>query len=355
MKWSIFTLISIVFTLFLAVYLLNYHPAEIEEMKVITRTNNAHRTLKIGMPVKVMNWNVQYMAGKGYVFFYDLLDESGPDKRPSRESISRTIDGVARIISAENPDIILLQEVDDGSKRSDYEDQLARLLALISPEYISHSSAFYHKSRFVPHPKIMGAVGMKLSTISKFPIKSARRHQLPLKPDNWLKRQFDLKRAVLETRFAVKDSADLIVLNTHLSAFSQGTDTLKKQIESISSLIKSYEAGHHQWIIGGDFNLLANKEAYHALGSYERQYYNPSGELELLTKRYPSVPPTNPAESSDPKWFTHYPNNPAVKKPDRIIDYIFFPKEMTIISGYIRQSDTISLSDHFPVIVKIQL
>jgi endonuclease/exonuclease/phosphatase family metal-dependent hydrolase len=27
-----------------------------------------------------MNWNVQYMAGKNYVFFYDRLDGSGPDR-----------------------------------------------------------------------------------------------------------------------------------------------------------------------------------------------------------------------------------------------------------------------------------
>jgi len=132
------------------------------------------------------------MAGKNYVFFYDLLDNSGPDGRPSPEDIAKTLKEVARIIQDENPDVILLQEVDDGAKRTDYEDQLASLLPLLPKEYACYASAFYWKASFVPHPRIMGAAGMKLSTISKYKMTEAVRHQLALIPADPLTQQFNL-------------------------------------------------------------------------------------------------------------------------------------------------------------------
>ena len=98
------------------------------------------------------------------MFFYDLPGGKGPDKRPSKEDIAATLNEVARVIREENPDIILLQEVDDNARRTDYQDQLALLLELIPADYKFHASAFYWQSPFVPHPKIMGKVGMKLST-----------------------------------------------------------------------------------------------------------------------------------------------------------------------------------------------
>ena len=336
----------------LLIYLLNYFPADVEKMNII---NTKKRTLSKGDEIKILCWNIQFMAGKDYVFFYDLLDGSGPDEKPSKGSISKTITEVARIIEEENPDIILLQEIDDGSKRTNYEDQLKRLLSLISKEYISHSSAFYHKSYFVPHPRIMGAVGMKLSTISKFNIKSSLRHQLQLKPDSWIKRQFDLKRTVLETRFEVNGSKELIVFNTHLSAFSQGTDTLKKQVEQIYHLLKTNSDNGYKWVIGGDFNLLPVKKSYDNLRENEQQYYNIESELAILTERYASVPSLENAESLDPKWYTHFPNNPDIKAPDRIIDYFFYSNNVKLIENKVRQRGTQKISDHFPIIIKIKI
>ncbi len=347
--------IMIVFSavLVLLVYFLNYFPNEVEEVDISNLDNKS--VMSQGHEIKILCWNIQYMAGKDYVFFYDLLDESGPDEKPSKDAINKTIGEVARVINDENPDIILLQEVDDGSKRTYHEDQLRRLLTLISKDYKSHSSAFYHKSRFVPHPRIMGAVRMKLSTISKFRIKSSLRHQLQLKPDNWIKKQFDLKRAVLETRFEIEGSKDFIVYNTHLSAFSQGTDTLEKQIDKIKDLlIKSSEAGH-KWLLGGDFNLLPDKKAYISLGSNEQKYYNINSEIKILTEVFRSFPSKENAESLNPKWFTHFPNNPEINAPDRIIDYLFYSNQLQLIESRVRQKDTLTISDHLPLISIVKI
>ncbi|MCF5823147.1 endonuclease/exonuclease/phosphatase family protein, partial [Pseudomonas syringae] len=80
-----------------------------------------------GQALKVMTWNIQYLAGKRYVFWYDMTDGSGPDERPTPEDLAYNLDEVARVIRDEQPDIVLLQGVDDGAKNSDYQDQLKLL------------------------------------------------------------------------------------------------------------------------------------------------------------------------------------------------------------------------------------
>jgi len=130
-----------------------FNPAAIQPERVFR--NGSEPLLEPGQKVKIMSWNVQYMAGKNYMFFYDLLDGSGPDRRPSAEDITSTLKEAALVIRRENPDIVMLQEVDDNARRTDYEDQLARLLELLPADFKFHASAFYWQSSFVPHPKIM--------------------------------------------------------------------------------------------------------------------------------------------------------------------------------------------------------
>jgi len=122
------------------VYALSYHPKPVERLAVLGATNAP--VLQPGQRLRVLTWNVQYMAGKNHCFFY----EGGRDERPSPAEIEATLAGVARVIREENPDVVMLQEVDDGSRRTDSMDQVARLLALLPAEYTQHVSAFYHKA-----------------------------------------------------------------------------------------------------------------------------------------------------------------------------------------------------------------
>lgn len=291
--------------------------------------------------IKLLNWNVQFMAGKDYYFYY----ESGPDERPTSEDIEKTTGEVARIIKAEDPDIILLQEVDDGAKRTDHEDQLKNLLELLPPDYCCHSSAFYWKAWFNPHPHIMGSVGMKLSVVSKYKIGTALRHQLALKPDNWLVRQFDLKRAVLEVRLPRETGKDLVVLNTHLTAFAYGSNVRERQVAEIQSLVQERTNDGFPWIVGGDFNLQPpGKEETPA----------ESRVLEPFYAEYQAVPGYDEATGpNEENWYTHFPNDPGIDKPTKTIDYIFLSEEISLGDHYVRQKDTLHISDHLPVVAEI--
>lgn len=340
---------------FATIWLLTFHP---DELQTETVTSPASAPLlQPGQKLKILTWNVQFMAGKNYVFWHDTPNFDGPHERPSPEDIARTLAEVSRVIRAENPDIVLLQEVDDGGRRTDHEDQLARLLAALPPEYSSHVSAFYWKAAFVPHPRILGSVGMKLATISKYKISHTRRHQLALPPNDIITRQFSTKRAFLEARLPLSNGAEFVVLNTHLDAFAAGTNTMHLQVVEIDSILAALDACGMAWVLGGDFNLLPPDEAaYHRLPESHKSYYQQHSEIAPLYQKYQVLPNWEEVTGLDyQKWFTHFPNDPAAAGPDRTIDYLIFPKSMQVDSHYVRQKDALKISDHLPVTAILQV
>ena len=111
--WGSVAAAGLAAALALLVYGLTYHPGLVERVAVCGDTNAP--LLRPGQKLRILSWNLQYMAGKNHRFFY----EGGPDERPSSAEIAATLAGVARVIREENPDIVLLQQVDDGSRRTD--------------------------------------------------------------------------------------------------------------------------------------------------------------------------------------------------------------------------------------------
>ncbi|MGM0597082.1 MAG: endonuclease/exonuclease/phosphatase family protein [Myxococcota bacterium] len=354
LNWLLVLILLLVSTGILFVWFITWHPASSEKTKVYNSPSLPR--LQAGQNIKIMSWNVQYMAGKNYVFFYDLLDDSGPDERPSSEDIELTFHKVAKTIKEENPDIIMLQELDDGAGRTDRENQVARLLGLLPDEYGAHTSVWYWKSLFVPHNKIMSAVGMKLTVISKYQLKSSRRHALPLIPGSWLTQQFNLKRALQEVRLPVGDKDELILINTHLDAFAQGTDTMEKQVDKICRFLEKLSEAGEKWLIAGDFNLLPDKQAYKRLPDKQKAYFKPVSELNRLSAKYPRIPSKQDVQGKNyQNWFTHFPNDPEVESPDRTIDYFFVSPLLDILNYQVRHKDTLDISDHFPLIVELKI
>ena len=91
--------------LFALVYALTWRPLPHEEVAVSCSGQAAQ--LQPGQALKVMTWNVQYLAGKRYVFWYDLPGGDGPDERPSSEDLALTLDEVVRVLRDEQPDVVL--------------------------------------------------------------------------------------------------------------------------------------------------------------------------------------------------------------------------------------------------------
>ena len=331
-------------------YLSNYHPDDVED--AFMQCSDSAPQLKPPTKIKVLSWNVQYMASTRYVFYYDKKGMTGPDTRPSREAIKETIKAVADVIKDEDPDIILLQEIDDGASRTDWRDQFQDLRKQLPKSYACWAEAFYWKSDFIPHPKIMGSAGMKLVTVSKYRLKSAKRYQLPLMTNHFIIQQFYLKRAILEVRLdARQDAGSLYLLNTHFDAFSQGTDTMQRQSNFTHKHLTTLTRKGLDFIIGGDFNLLPPGRQRLSLRKSNQDKYNKVTELKKIFDSFQAIPSLQEVNSKNNSiWFTHKVNNKINEKPDRTIDFLFTSNNIRLGEHYVRQKDTKTISDHFPVI-----
>tara|TARA_Y100001937_G_scaffold122491_1_gene183465 strand:- start:173211 stop:174296 length:1086 start_codon:yes stop_codon:yes gene_type:complete len=343
------TLAGLIGTLILSIQFMNYHPEPLEEMEVHCSADAPE--LQPGEQLKVLNWNIQYLAGKSYVFWYDVSDGSGKDIKPAASEVKKTLGEFIRVVKEENPDVLLLQEVNVDARSTDYMNQVQEILEGLGPEYACHTSAYYWKSDFVPDPNVLGSVGMKLLTISKYRIESARRHQLTMMPMDIISQQFYLKRAVLEARLPVSDRNPLVLLNTHLDAFAQGTDIMEKQVNEVKGLLQSLDEEGSEWIIGGDFNLLPPEWDRSQLHENDQVYYQDTSEIQTLFADFRSSVDQETLNGPDQaQYYTHFPNSHIVEKPDRTIDYIFYSAGLDQKNYYVRQQGALHISDHLPMV-----
>ena len=251
------------------------------------------QSIQKGATFKLLMWNIQYGASRNYHFFYD----GGTDVSVSEAHVSETMDALTKVIRTHNPDIVLLQEVDRGSRRTNHVDQLVELLKQLDyPDYVSTS---YHKVPFVPHPtwEPIGKVDMQLSVLSKFRIDSASRYQLPLLDESPVRRLFNLRRALLEVRLPTTTGEDLLLFNTHLSAFSQRDGTLERQIAVLDQHMQAAEDQKRSWLLGGDLNALAPGDDPERLGEDAKWYATEESPVQPLFNHHRHPVPTSVYET----------------------------------------------------------
>jgi endonuclease/exonuclease/phosphatase family metal-dependent hydrolase len=351
------TILLIIIALFLLVVLLSWanadHPKDNAEIPVFCKSDSP--LLARGQNLKVMTYNVQYLAGKNYVFFHDTPDLSGKATRVDRRDILSTADGIAQMIANESPDIICFQELDDGSRRTGYMDQLSLLLERLPSDYCCHTSAFYWKIRFIPHPKLFGSLGMKTAIVSKYKISKSARRNLPGLPVNFFLKQFSGKKLILQAFLPVSDGSQISVMSTHLDAFTVGSDIMTLQLNSLRSQKNELDTKHIPWILAGDFNLLPPGQ-FDKLTESHRSYYNPNTEIKSFYEEFRIVPALENTTGEQPEpWFTYFGNDPRLTDPDRTLDYIVYSDHLQLEESHVRQIDTKRLSDHFPVVATFEL
>src|SRR5476649_505240 len=354
LRITLLSLLIIAGLLAALIYSLTWRPADKQILPVSCVAPRAP-TLLPGQALKVMTWNVQYLAGKNYVFWYDTADGNGPDDRPTVEDMASSLDEVARVIRDEQPDILLLQELDENAKPSHYQDQIALLQERLVDLYPCSAQAFDWKADFIPNLHIFGSVGRKLVTLSRYQIEHAERLQLPVPPANFISRQVQPKPALLLTYLPLSDGGQLAVLNTRLDGDKPGRSAVQEQVKATVKLLDKFEGRGTPWLIGGDFNLLPLGQ-YRRLPAEQRTPYSADSALHVLWDKYPMIPTNNEASGADrAQWLTHYPNDPGLNGPDRTVDYLFYSPRIKRVEATVRQDDTLRISDHLPVIAKFLL
>jgi len=323
---------------------LEFNPDSVE--KVSVQNTRPTKQAPSNKSLTLISWNLQFAGSRKHHFFYD----GGKAVHVPPSDVENTLSEIVSVLKDRDPDFALLQEIDKHSDRTGNIDQFEPLKAFTTG--LNWVSTPYHKVPYVPHPKHepMGRVNLNLGTLSKYEIFSSTRHQLALLDEPRWRQFFNLKRAMLETKIPVGVGANrphLLLGNTHLSAFSGGDGTLKKQIVQLKAWIDAIPAGQ-PWILAGDFNLLPPNDNPDRLGEDATLYADTENPISILTKEYNSAFVDSLAENAR----TYLPFGST--EPDRKIDYIFYGGPIEIESATVLKEAS-SISDHLPLEIRFRL
>lgn len=230
----------------------DYKPKAVEAAEVLTPKE------QLPMPLKdtlvFYDWNIGYCGlGKESDFFYD----GGKMVRPSQQISEKNLNGFLETLKKwkADADFIHIQEIDKDSKRSYHINQFQKAF-----DVLGNYKAVFGKNydvKFVPMPftepmgKVLGGIG----TFYKY--QDAATPEKYAFPSNftWPKSLFFLDRCFVKHRFNLKNGKQLVVINTHNSAYDGGT-LKKKEMAYFKQYITDEYAKGNYVVVGGDWNQI---------------------------------------------------------------------------------------------------
>jgi len=293
----------------------------------------------------IMIWNIGYCGlGHEMDFFYDGGENVRSEEATVKSNLHHILEYAASLDSC---DFFLFQEVDVNSKRS---YSLNQLDTLVNHMEGSHAAfGMNYDVFFVPMP-VISPYGKVLSGIATFgrmePLESVR-HSFPGNYA-WPKGTFMLDRCFLVNRYPLAGGRQLLMVNTHNSAYDDGT-LRKGQMDYLHKfLVDEYEKGNYI-IVGGDWNQTPagfQPEFEHNIFDTIQLTYIEEGYLPGdWTWLYDPTIPTNRRVAK--------PYDPALS-PTTVIDYYLLSPNVIPVDiqgvnlGFVA-------SDHQPVLAKIRL
>jgi endonuclease/exonuclease/phosphatase family metal-dependent hydrolase len=247
--------ISVILIVLTAIYFIfmtitDYRP---EEIIPLTVENNVPEIVKKDSALSVLTYNIGYCGlDKNQDFF---MDGGTGSRSESKEKTLENLIEITNFIKEEKSSFVLLQEVDINATRS-YRVNQYKYFKDNTSQYNS-TFAINYKVPWVPVPikKPMGAVKSGLATFSKYKTEAAARYQYPGK-EKWPRQLALLDRCFIENRIPVEGGRELVLVNSHLSAYDKGGFMREQQLAFLKEYVtKEYKNGNYV-VVGGDWNHL---------------------------------------------------------------------------------------------------
>lgn len=332
--------------------------------------------------LKVMAWNVKYGACR--VDFY--FDFWGDRTQLTSTEVNDCLTKIAALIREYDPDVLITEEIEVGSKRSAHVDMVRFLLENTNLQYGMYAATW--DARYVPSDGV-GRVNLGNAIHSRYPIVKAERiRQADRTDQDPLTATFYLKRGVARAELDIGGGRTVAIYGVHTEAYDQD-GTKQKQIKQLYDLAKAETL---PWMMGGDFNELPPvcderadagtpegcdgklrlkgflDERASAMGTqFEQPPYTPSVMKQFYDDFSSSITLAQygVGEVAQQRYFTHSVLGPDIKNDEgvpgnwnRTLDYLFIRKTDTwrntdVIQGpgpFGITQDALRLSDHAPVV-----
>ncbi len=237
----------------LTLHVFEYKPDDITVLEVTNNVDDLEENyIELDSDFKLLTFNTSYASLSETEDF--VMDGGEKGRMDTLSEVESNMEGISTILTRESPDIFLIQEVDENSSRSYETNQYVYYQDILGTSSVL---AYNYRCIFVPFPlnptQMMGKVNSGIATYTNLYSDSAIREQLP-GSFSWPLRLANLKRAILVSRFPIKDSTkELIVINVHLSAYDDGS-MRQLETEALQAvMLEEYNLGNYV-IVGGDFN-----------------------------------------------------------------------------------------------------
>ncbi|MCI1290518.1 MAG: endonuclease/exonuclease/phosphatase family protein [Lactobacillus sp.] len=256
--------------------------------------NNQAQELKIETPYSAMTYNVGFGAyNHDFDFFMDTGTMLNGKKvrghrgtAISKKAVLASTNGVIKTLKNEQPDFALLQEIDTDSTRSFHVNQVKLLEAANPQTGHAYASDFHTAYLAVPVTNPHGIANSGLLTLSKYKVNRAERRQYPVS-QGLIEKFVDLDRCFELLRLPVENGKELILINSHMSAYDKNGNSRAKQIKMLAKLLKDETAAGNYVIVGGDFNQAFGHDM---ISYYQHQEQIPAW-VSVLNE--PAVLPNN--------------------------------------------------------------
>ena len=209
---------------------------------------------------------------------------------------------IAKLIKQERADIVALQEVDKGVRRTALRDMPAELAALTGMTGIFSNNFLYQGGEYGN------------AVLTRFPVKSwSNHHYQMLRPNE--------QRGILQVVLDVH-GRELVFMNTHIDSRPDDAERWLN-VGEIEALEKQYRG--QSMIICGDFNDLPTSRVYQRMGETFHDTWMQAGQGDGFS----------------------FPANPPTKR----IDYIWISKDKALLPRKVWIPES-KASDHLPVVAE---
>lgn len=240
---------------YLSYVLLTYYRVEDLQELTVSQINAADsEQMETGQPYHLVSWNIGFGA---YEADYDFFMDGGTQSWAwSKERLEKNLSNIAFFLSEQGADLLLTQEVDiDGTRSYHVNEQeyvTSGFCADSNPCSFVAAQNYDSPFLFYPLTQPHGANQSCIMTLSRFPISSAVRRELPIEKSPM--KLVDLDRCYSVSRISVTNGKELVLYNLHLSAYTSDGTIATEQLKMLLDDMKAeYEAGNY-CIAGGDFN-----------------------------------------------------------------------------------------------------
>ncbi|MDO4400715.1 MAG: endonuclease [Coriobacteriia bacterium] len=235
-----------------------YRIADHEKLSI---TNDQAPTMRVGKEYIATTYNIGFGAyTPDYTFFMDagVMKDGTPTQGShgiavSRESVEDCTSGAIAVITGIAPDFALFQEVDTDSTRSYQVNQEARIESAFPSHGRVFASNFHSSFLAYPWPEMHGTVNSGLLTLSSVHVESSERRSYPV-DDSFITKFFDLDRCFSVERIPVENGKELVLMNSHMSAYDEGGLICAQQLEMLQGVLSEEYAKGNYVVIGGDWN-----------------------------------------------------------------------------------------------------